>query len=212
MRPSRLALIAAGALTIAAGCLNDRTVAPSGTEGALAVKVRAPRRPVAAPSEMIQTVEVRVYFFPFGNIKAGGRAAPEVSEVDLYDQTIRTDSGSHRVAATFPLTGCLSYFSPDQAGAYCQVSMQLTLRLDSQIVDQQYVGNLRVRPGQITYADSVSLGFQSVPPVTTSSAHGVRVYPNLVRYNVVGTDARIDHQASHVRFSTCRPRRSRWSA
>lgn len=169
-----------------AGCLSDRPVAPMGSGSALALRV------MAKDSVQQQAVEVRVYYYPYGAGRSNPRVLPEVSSVDLYDASFNTTSGSRRTTATFPVTGCIRYFPPDELGAYCSVYVELTLRSGTEVLDQQTLYGLIVRPGQITDAGTVDFGSSNNPPVVTEVTRGVRVYGNLVRYGFTGSDANGD--------------------
>jgi hypothetical protein len=174
-------------LILAGACLSDRPVAPRGSDGSLALRVNASR--TVAPAQVKQSVDVLIYYVVPDDI-----ANADVS-TQLFHQTYPTNSGFTRVTANFPLSSCLALFPQDALGAYCDVNVQVSLLEDSAVVDQQIQHGLRVRPGVVTNADSVTLGVANAPPVLTGTpARGLLVDPptHLVWYGVTGTDQNAD--------------------
>jgi hypothetical protein len=158
-------------LILAGACLSDRPVAPRGSDGSLALRVNASR--TAAPAQVKQSVDVLIYYVVPDDI-----ANADVS-TQLFHQTYPTNSGFTRVTANFPLSSCLALFPQDALGAYCDVNVQVSLLEDSAVADQQIQYGLRVRPGVVTNADSVTLGVANAPPVLTGTpARGLLVDPS----------------------------------
>ena len=134
----------AASLLLATACLNDRPVAPKDT-GVLALRV-------AAPAQVKQTVEIRVWYYPVGDAKTGA-----LGLYDLFDQVFNTSSGFTKITAAFSLDPCRSVNPPDAIGPYCFVNVEATLRSDATVVDQQTIYNLVLRPGVVTQTDTLNL-------------------------------------------------------
>jgi hypothetical protein len=180
--PRRLFVLAAAAVAVAAvACLDDRPVA-SGTSVQLLIvpSLSRARTAVAGLPGVAGTPVIEVHAYTYGQFE---------NTIDLLRAKLPVDTAPRRHLLTIDLLPCLEAQTRATGGGgslACQMYLELTLRVDTLILDQQY-RYITARPGQVIGGLPFTLTVSSNPPVLTVDS-AVLVDSTLLRYVVTASD------------------------
>ena len=165
----RSALIALALL--ASACMKDAPVGPRA--GTVSMKVQFQN---GRPGE-----EIRVSIASF---------VPDSEEAldSLFNGTFPVTSATQDLTVQFDLSACINRFPPDDLGPYCLIEVSLSLLNNGVVQDQQFLGSMVVRPGQVVAAQPVVLTAGNNPPAITTLDTARVVESALIRYQLTGND------------------------
>ena len=159
------------AALLGAACMKDGPAAPSGTQASLRIRFQS-----GTTGEQVQ---VRI---------VGIIPDSETAGTLLLEQTYPAAANTSQVTAVFDLTPCLAQGQSDSQGAFCTIQATVTLLDKGAVLDQRFLGQMQVRPGQTVQTDPVILVAGSNPPVITANDTGRQVETGLIRYHITGSD------------------------
>ncbi len=167
-------IVRSGLITIAllaSACMKDAPVGPR--SGSVSMKVQFQN---GTPGE-----EIRVSIAAF--VPDSERALDS-----LFNGTFPVTSATQDLTVQFDLSSCINRFPPDDLGPYCQIQVSLELLNNGVVQDQQFLGSMVVRPGQVVSAQPVVLTAGNNPPVITTLDTARVVESALIRYQLTGND------------------------
>jgi len=155
----------------ASACMKDAPVGPQ--LGSVSMKVQFQN---GTPGE-----EIRVSIVSF---------LPDSEAVldSLFNGTFPVTSATQNLTVDFDLSPCIGRFRPDDLGPYCDIEVTLELLNNGVVQDQQFLGTMVVRPGQVVTAQPVVLTAGNTPPSITSLDTARLVEASLIRYQLSGND------------------------
>lgn len=156
---------------LASACMKDAPVGPR--SGSVSIKVQFQN---GTPGQ-----EIRVSIASF---------VPDSEQAldSLFNGTFPVTSATQDLTVQFDLSSCINKFPPDDLGPYCEIEVSLELLNNGAVQDQQFLGTMIVRPGQVVAAQPVVLTAGNNPPVITTLDTARVVEPALIRYQIVGND------------------------
>lgn len=162
--------VAAVAL-LASACMKDAPVEPHAGSVSLSVQFQN-----GTPGEAI-----RVSIASF---------VPDSEEAldSLFNGTFPVTSATQNLTVQFDLSSCINRFPPDDLGPFCEIEVSLELLNNGAVQDQQFLGTMVVRPGQVVAAQPVVLTAGNNSPVITTLDTARVVESRLIRYHLIGSD------------------------
>lgn len=112
----------------------------------------------------------------------------EVASDSLFNGTFPVTSAAQNLTVQFDLSRCINRFPPDDLGPYCLIEVSLSLMNNGVVQDQQFLGSMVVRPGQVVAAQPVVLTAGNNPPAITTLDTARVVESALIRYQLTGND------------------------
>ena len=167
-------IVRSGLIAIAllvSACMKDAPVGPRA--GSVSMKVQFQN---GTPGE-----EIRVSIASFV-------PDSEAALDSLFNGTFAVTSPTQDLTVQFDLSPCINRFPPDDLGPYCEIEVTLELLNNGVVQDQQFLGTMIVRPGQVVAAQPVVLTAGNNPPVITALDTARVVESALIRYHVTGND------------------------
>jgi hypothetical protein len=106
----------------------------------------------------------------------------------LFNGTFPVTSAMQDLTVQFDLSPCINRFPPDDLGPFCEIEITLELLNNGVVQDQQLLGTMVVRPGQVVAAQPVVLTAGNNPPVINTLDTARVVESALIRYQLTGND------------------------
>ncbi len=158
------------AVLLTAACMKDGPVSPNASQVSLHVQFQA-----GTPGTAVQVTVMSI-------------VSDSTEAFDtLFNGTFPVTTGSQQVTAAFDLTSCLAR-QASEGSSFCTVEVELALLNNGQIVDQQFLGEMEVRPGQVVQTQPVVLTAGNNPPTITATDTARVVESGLIRFHIAGSD------------------------